>query len=306
MDDENMPYGVLEIAGVDVSSLLWEQDEIEQAIKALALYPQFHEHFKEAFGLINYATSFWLEELSYAAPAGSVIATLYRLRAPIDEHAGYATPPSLPNVIRLFIDVDTETKDSQLAATYALVRAYEGVTALANWLFETEVSVYDVDEDLALHLYAEAPKQYAALAQEVRLKDRDVEIEARELFRVCLGDTQQALLIADLCKDIENLDIAKKSFNVSSFLHELLSNAFSAKAFQKASSAGKANSKPNSEKQLNAAQIFGRVTQSAKRHITLNPTISGTDLVKALVENDGIASAPTVRKYLKKGNFLPR
>ena len=113
-------------------------------------------------------------------------------------------------------------------------------------------------------------------------------------------------MLAELCRDIENLDIAKKSFNVSSFLHELLSNAFSAKAFQRASSAGKANSKPSSEKQLNAAQIFGRVTQSAKRHITLNPTISGADLVKALVEKDGIATAPTVRKYLRKGHFLPR
>ena len=145
MDDEKMAYGVLEIAGFDVSSLLWEQDEIELAVRELALYPQFHEHFKEAFGLINYATSFWLEELSYAAHAGSVIATMYRLRDPIDEHASYAKPSSLPNVIRLFIDVDTKTNDSQLTATYALIRAFEGVTALANWLFETEVSIYDLN-----------------------------------------------------------------------------------------------------------------------------------------------------------------
>ncbi len=41
MDDENMPIGVLEIAGYDVSSLLWEQDEIEQAVKELALFPIF-------------------------------------------------------------------------------------------------------------------------------------------------------------------------------------------------------------------------------------------------------------------------
>lgn len=306
MDDEKMPYGVLEIAGLDVSSLLWEQDEIEQAVRELALYPQFHEHFKEAFDLINYATSFWLEELSYADPAGSVIATMYRLRAPIDEHASYANPSSLPDVIRRLFDVDKNIKDSQLAATYALVKAIEGVAVLANWLFETEVSIYDLDEDLVLHLHATAPKKYAALVQDERLKDRDLEVEARESFRECLGNTHRALMLADLCTQIENLDIAKISFNVSPFLHKLLRKAFSAKAFLRASSAGKANSKPNSEKQLNAAQIFGRVSQSAKRHITLNPTISGADLVKALVENDGIASAPTIRKYLKKGHFLPR
>ena len=306
MDDEKMPYGVLEIAGFDVSSLLWEQDEIEQAVRELALYPQFHEHFKEAFGLINYATSFWLEELSYADHAGAVIATMYRLRDSIDEHASYANPSSLPDVIRQFHQVDRNAQDSQLAATYALVRATEGLTVLANWLFETEVSIYDLDEELVLHLHATAPKHYAALVQEERLKDRDVEIEARESFRECLGDAQQALMLAELCQQIESIDVSKKSFNVSGFLCKPLNDAFSAKAFQRASSAGKANSKPNSEKQLSAVQTFARVSQSAKRHIVANPKISASELVKALVETEGIASPPTVRKYLKKGNFLPR
>ena len=306
MDNENMPYGVLEIAGFDVSSLLHEQNEIEQAVRELALYPQFQEHFKEAFGLIDYATSFWLEELCYSEAAGPVIATLYRLRDPIEEHADCANPATLSDVIRRLSRVDKEAENSQLVATYALVQATQGVTVLANWLFETEVSVYDLDEDLVVHLHAADPKKYAALVQEERLKDRDIEIEARESFREFLGDAQRALMLAELCKQIENIDVSKKSFNVSSFLHKPLRNAFSTKAFQRASAAGKANSKPNSEKQLNVLHTFQRVTQSAKRHIALNPKISASELVKALVESDGIASSPTVRKYLKKGRFLPR
>jgi len=82
--------------------------------------------------------------------------------------------------------------------------------------------------------------------QDERLKDRDAEVEARESFRESLGNTHRALMLADMCIQIENLDIAKVSFNVSLFLHKLLR-----KAFLRASSAGKANSKPNSEKQLN-------------------------------------------------------
>ena len=306
MDDENMPIGVLEIAGYDVSSLLWEQDEIEQAVKELALFPHFREHFTEAFDLINYATSFWLEELSYSECAGSVIATIFRLRDAIDEHAGYADAASLPDAIKQFYSVDRNASDSQLVATYALVQAVQAVEVLANWLFASEVDLYDLDEDLIVNLHATDPKKYAELAQVERLKNRDMEIEARENFRVLMGDAHRAYMLADLYKQIENIDVSKGTYNVSSFLHKALSNAFSAKAYQRASSAGKANSKPESEKQQTAAELFARVSQSAKRRIAANPTISGADLVKELVEKDCIASTPTVRKYLKKGRFLPR
>lgn len=306
MDDENMPIGILEIAGYEVSSLLWEQDEIEQAVKELALFPQFREHFTEAFDLINYATSFWLEELSYSERAGSVIATMFRLRDPIDEHVGYADAASLPAVIRQFSSVDRTVADSQLVATYALVQAVQALAVLANWLFQTEVDLYDLDEDLIVHLHAADPKKYAELVQVERLKNRDVEIEARETFRVFMGDAYRAYMLADLYKQTENIDVSKGTFNVSSFLHKALKTAFSAKAYQRASSAGKANSKPESEKQQTVVRNFARVTQAAKRRIAANPTISGADLVKEIVEKDGIATIPTVRKYLKKGGFLPR
>jgi len=52
----------LEIAGFDVTCLVWDQDDVEAAVRSLSLFPQFKEHFKGAFDLINTATSFWLEE----------------------------------------------------------------------------------------------------------------------------------------------------------------------------------------------------------------------------------------------------
>ena len=45
----------LEIAGVDVTCLVWDQDEVEIAVRNLVLFPQFNEHFKDAFDLINTA-----------------------------------------------------------------------------------------------------------------------------------------------------------------------------------------------------------------------------------------------------------
>ncbi|WP_340052178.1 hypothetical protein [Pseudomonas proteolytica] len=59
----------LEIAGFDVTCLVWDQDDVEAAVRSLALFPQFKEHFKGAFDLINTATSFWLEEGSYSPGA---------------------------------------------------------------------------------------------------------------------------------------------------------------------------------------------------------------------------------------------
>lgn len=110
----------LEIAGFDVTCLVWDQDDVEAAVRSLALFPQFNNHFKDAFDLINTATSFWLEEGSYAPCAESVTRTLYRLRDPISEHASYAEAGSLPSVIRRFLGVGHSAADSQLTATFAL------------------------------------------------------------------------------------------------------------------------------------------------------------------------------------------
>lgn len=306
MDDENMPIGSLEIAGFDVSSLLWEQDDIELAVSELALYTQFREHFKEALELTNYATSFWLEDGGYSERAGSVIATMFRLRDSIEEHASYAETTSLPRVIRQFPSVDRDATDSQLVATYALVQSVQAVQVLANWLFDTELYVYDLDADLIAQMQTTDPKKYSALVEKERLKDIGGEIDARETFRIFMGDADRAIMLADLYKQAESIDVSKVTFNVSSFLRDALGYAFASKASQKASSAGKANSKPDSEKQQEAAKLFARISQAAKRRITANPKISETDLVKDLVEKDEIASAPTIRKYLRKGRFLPR
>jgi hypothetical protein len=306
MDYEDMPIGVLEIAGFDVTSLLWEQDEIEQAVSELALYGEFREHFKEALELINYTTSFWLEDGRYPDRAGSVIGTIYGLRDAIYEHACYAETTSLPGVIKRFHQVDRNATDSQLVATYALVLSVRAVEVLANWLFETELYVYDIDADLIAQMQMTAPKKFCALVEKERLKDRLGEIDARESFWKFIGEADKTILLADLYRQTESIDVSKKTLNVSSFLRDALQDAMSSKASQRASSAGKANSAPHSEKQLKSVELFARISQAAKRQISANPKISETDLVRGIAKQDGMGSVVTIRKYLRKGRFLPR
>ena len=306
MDNENMPIGRLKIAGFDVSNLLWELDDIEQAVRALALYSPFREHFKEALELANYATSFWLEDGRYPDRAGSVIATMFRLRDEIEDHASYADAGSLPSVVRSFHSIDRDAADSQLVATYALVQSIQAVQVLANWLFETELYVFDLDADLIAQMRATDPKKYCALAEKERLKDPTGEIDARESFRAFMGDADKALMLASLYRQVEDIDVSKGNFNVANFLSEALSKAFSAKASQRGAAAGKANRKPESVKQQDVANLFERIRSAADRHILANPTISERELKKALVKKEGIASEPTVKKYLIMGGYLPR
>lgn len=306
MDDENMPICRLEIAGFDVSNLLWELDDIEQAVRELALYSSFREYFKEALELANCATSFWLEDGRYPDRAGAVVATMFRLRDEIEEHASYADEASLPRVVRSFHSVDPVAADSQLVATYAFVQSIQAIQVLANWLFETELYVFDLDADLIAQMQATDPKKYCALAEKERIKDPGGEIDARESFRAFMGDADKAIMLASLYRQVEDIDVSKGNFNVANFLSEALSKAFTAKASQRGAAAGKANRKPESVKQQNVADLFERVRKAADRHISANPTISELDLKKALVKKERIASEPTVKKYLILGGYLPR
>ncbi|KKI24879.1 hypothetical protein [Pseudomonas syringae group genomosp. 3] len=53
---------LLEIAGFDINSLVWDVDDVELAVGELALHEQFKEHFWKAFDLLNMASSFFLED----------------------------------------------------------------------------------------------------------------------------------------------------------------------------------------------------------------------------------------------------
>jgi len=305
----NFEFGVdtddLEIAGYSVKYLLWDMDEAEAAVHKLALYPQFYDHFYEAFDVINLATSFWLDEGSYTEYAESTIQSVFHLRDVIVQEASFMQAASLPRAVRNVIGVDHPATDSQLTATVALVYSVEAVEILANWLFNLEIIVEGIDAELIEQLKMRPSREYLDLVERQRDLNSGLEIYAREQFAIRKGDAENALQLAGLYQQIENIDVSVKGFNVSSVLHDIVSTAFSSKASLRSSAAGKGNKSPDSVKQQESQDLKDRIIKSAKRHLQANAQSTKTELVKAL-HADGIASKPTIRKYVDEGNFFPK
>ncbi|QYM69911.1 hypothetical protein K1X80_06115 [Pseudomonas sp. So3.2b] len=292
----------LEIAGVDVTCLVWDQDDVEIAVRNLMLFPQFNEHFKDAFDLISTATSFWLEDGSYAPCAESVTRTLYRLRDAISEHASYAEAGSLPSVIRRLLGVSNSAADSQLVATFALVLGTQAVEKLANWLFDLELATYDIDADLIEQLKHDSPRQYLALIEKERDRSSGNEIRAREDFATLLGEANQALLMASLYRQVEQMDVFKKGFNTSSLMHRILDDAFSTKATRRGQEAGNGNRNPNSAIQTSATDRQAKIKAAAEQIIngrkSEKRSLSDAELTNLLFDQAGNGTKKTIREHL--------
>lgn len=299
----------LEIAGFDVACLMWDQDDVEAAVRSLVLFPQFNEHFKDAFDLINTATSFWLEEGSYAPCAESVTKTLYRLRDPISEHASYAEAGSLPSVIRRFLGVSHSAADSQLTATFALVMGTQAVETLANWLFDLELTTYDIDADLIEQLKHDSPRQYLALIEKERDRSSGNEIRAREDFATLLGEANQALLMASLYRQVEQMDVFKKGFNTSSLMHRILNDAFSTKATKRGQEAGKGNRNPSSKIQSDTMDRRAKIKAAAEQIISGRKSekrnLTDAELTNLLFDQSVHGTKKTIREHLTALGLRP-
>ncbi|VVM58786.1 hypothetical protein PS682_01200 [Pseudomonas fluorescens] len=299
----------LEIAGFDVTCLMWDQDDVEAAVRSLVLFPQFNEHFKDAFDLINTATSFWLEEGSYAPCAESVTKTLYRLRDPISEHASYAEAGSLPSVIRRFLGVSHSAADSQLTATFALVMGTQAVETLANWLFDLELTTYDIDADLIEQLKHDSPRQYLALIEKERDRSSGNEIRAREDFATLLGEANQALLMASLYRQVEQMDVFKKGFNTSSLMHRILNDAFSTKATKRGQEAGKGNRNPSSKIQSDTMDRRAKIKAASEQIISGRKSekrnLTDAELTNLLFDQSVHGTKKTIREHLTALGLRP-
>lgn len=299
----------LEIAGFDVTCLVWDQEDVEAAVRSLALFPQFNNHFKDAFDLINTATSFWLEEGSYAPCAESITRTLYRLRDPVSEHASYAEAGSLPSVIRRFLGVSHSAADSQLAATFALVMGTQAVETLANWLFDIELTTYGIDADLIEQLKHDSPRQYLALIEKERDRSSGNEIRAREEFATLLGEANQALLMASLYRQVEQMDVFKKGFNTSSLMHRILDDAFSTKATRRGQEAGKGNRDPSSKIQTDTLDRRAKIKEAAEKIINGRKMekrdLSDSELTKLLLKQEVHGTEKTIRRHLEALKLRP-
>jgi len=299
----------LEIAGFDVTCLVWDQDDVEAAVRSLALFPQFNNHFIDAFDLINTATSFWLEEGSYSPSAESVTRTLYHLRDAIYDHADPAEAGSLPSVIRECLRVSHTAADSQLVATFALVLGTQAVETLANWLFDLELATYDIDADLIEQLRHDSPRQYLALIEKERDRSSGNEIRAREDFATLLGEANQALLMASLYRQVEQMDVFEKGYNTSSLMHRILDDALSTKATRRGQEAGNGNRNPSSAIQTLAMDRRAKIKTAAEQIINGRKiekrNLTDAELTNLLFKQTGHGTKKTIREHLTALGLRP-
>lgn len=299
----------LEIAGFDVTCLVWDQDDVEAAVRSLALFPQFKEHFKGAFDLINTATSFWLEEGSYSPCAESITRTLYYLRDAIYDHADSAEAGSLPSVIRGLIPASRSAADSQLAATFAVVLGTQAVETLANWLFDLELTTYGIDADLIEQLKHDSPRQYLALIEKERDRSSGNEIRAREDFATLLGEANQTLLMASLYRQVEKMDVFEKGYNTSSLMHRILDDAFSTKATRRGQEAGNGNRDPSSKIQTDTMDRRAKIKAAAEqiimgRKIEMR-SLTDAELTNLLFDQSVHGTKKTIREHLTALGLRP-
>lgn len=299
----------LEIAGFDVTCLVWDQDDVEAAVRSLVLFPQFNNHFKDAFDLINTATSFWLEEGSYSPCAESITRNLYYLRDAIYDYAESAEAGSLPSVIRGLLRVSRSATDSQLVATYALVLGTQAVEKLANWLFDLELATYDIDSDLIEQLRHDSPREYLALIEKKRDRSSGNEIRAREDFATLLGEANQALLMASLYRQVEQMDVFKKGFNTSSLMLRVLDDAFSTKATKRGQEAGNGNRNPSSAIKTAAMDRRAKIKAAAEQIISGRKSekrsITDAELTNLLFDQAGNGTKKTIREHLTALGLRP-
>ena len=299
----------LEIAGFDVTCLVWDQDDVEAAVRSLALFPQFKEHFKGAFDLINTATSFWLEEGSYSPCAESITRTLYYQRDANYDHDDSAEAGSLPSVIRGLIPASRSAADSQLAATFAVVLGTQAVETLANWLFDLELTTYGIDADLIEQLKHDSPRQYLALIEKERDRSSGNEIRAREDFATLLGEANQTLLMASLYRQVEKMDVFEKGYNTSSLMHRILDDAFSTKATRRGQEAGNGNRDPSSKIQTDTMDRRAKIKAAAEqiimgRKIEMR-SLTDAELTNLLFDQSVHGTKKTIREHLTALGLRP-
>ena len=294
-----------EIAGAEFFRLLEDLDGIEDAVRAAALYHQFHEHYRGAFELAGHAASYWLDENgAYADVAAGVIQEMFRLRDVIFDHFSYAEASSMPRILGNVVCLDEDVTDSRIVASYAFVQAMEAVQVLGDWLLELEVSVYDLDADLIEQLRQSDPAQYLLLVERKRRVQSDSEITAREGFARLMGAADKTLMLAALYEQAE-IGLASDRFEPGSFFPQALDTIFATKASEKGRAAGKANSRPGSAKQVEMQELKEKICKEAGRLKRLEPEIGETELVSRLAAKPNFGTSDTVRKHLRAGGLIP-
>lgn len=296
-----------ELANTDISSLLDEIQMMEDAVAEAALFPEFREHFRQAFDVINEAASYWLEEgLGYSSQARRVIHETFRQRDLIYERLCYAQSFSLPDVVRQVLGQVEAISSSRMAASYAFAQALDAVQVLADWLGNVELNVYDINPDLAEFLRLNDPEFFHTMVERQRRTQPGREAEVRETFAQWVAESEKVLMLADLHRQSE-VALSSGTIQPDSFFPTMIDKIYTVKSSERARLAGKGNSRPGTATQDGKAKKRELTRTAVERIKKSYPEIEPKALLSRLVGIEGIGTRDTIRENLRAlGEYGPR
>lgn len=295
-----------ELANTDISSLLDEIQVMEDAVAEAALFPEFRDHFRQAFDVINEAASYWLEEGWYSSQARWVIHETFSQRDLIYERLCYAQSFSLPDVVREVLGQVDAIPGSRMAASYAFAQALDAVQRLADWLVNIELEVYDINPDLAEWLRLNDSEFFQTLVERQRGTQPAREAEVRETFAQWVAESEKVLMLADLYRQSE-VALSSGTLQPGSFFPTMIDKIYTVKSSERARLAGRGNSRLGTATQDGKAKKRELTRAAVQRIKKSYPEIEPKALLSRLVGIDGIGTRDTIRENLRElGEYGPR
>ena len=124
-----------------------------------------------------------------------------------------------------------------------------------------------------------------------------------------LGEANQALLMASLYRQVEQMDVFKKGFNTSSLMHRVLDDAFSTKATKRGQEAGNGNRNPSSAIKTAAMDRRTKIKAAAEQIISGRKSekrsLTDAELTNLLFDQAGNGTKKTIREHLTALGLRP-
>lgn len=267
-------------------------ESLEQWLHDLPVVDGVDEALRESLDLMNTASAYWLDEWgAYATEASQVCSALHKRFDAIYQRLEFEEAGTIASAVRWAL-WEHEGRDSRLTASYALALAIESLQQICSWLLELR------SESLAL-----TPDPEVNLANLERAR-RDLyleEIAARLAHADYLAGGRHALFVARLCEQAEHLSAKAEGHHVAELLRSAIEVAASS---VRGRAGGRGNSRADSAKQQAAAQMREQIRRAAVSILSARPNATRRELTSALLAR-GVASAPTIRKYLDELELPP-
>lgn len=290
-----------------------DEGEILDHLENHPLYPEFHGRIDDALALIFKGQRHWREhqtEDGEWSESAMRAVTEIRLRSYNIHQAimfSKGDGEALVSVIQSRAGLcNTEISDAQCIAALAIDRACRAIEKLWQWFAELEDEWHQANPELLEAIQQQDPEGFAELVEEARQETPHFEIETRERVAELLGTARHYMTLADVSASSLSPEAKAEIIRAAIFgaEEEIGRSAVRDAYVSRGRAAGQGNKRPGTLKQEAADQLSKHIEETAFSIIAGRRNLSEAELVRLVFER-GIASKPTVRKYLRKAGVLP-